>query len=215
VALQDLAHLVREPARDPEGAIVLMHGRGVDEADLFPLVDAIDPDRRLVGLTPRAPHTPAGHSGNHWYVVQRVGFPDPVTFHQTYSLLSAWIDAISPELGVPIDRTVLGGFSQGGVMAYATGLGAGRPSPAGILALSSFIPTVERWEPDLDSRPGLPVLIAHGSLDPVIEVRFGRAASERLAEAGLDVTYRESPVGHTLAPEAVDLARGWLASALP
>ena len=70
----------RPSAGEPEGALVLFHGRGADENDLFPLLDVFDPERRLDGFTPRGPlRLPPG--GAHWYVVPRVGFPDAPTFH--------------------------------------------------------------------------------------------------------------------------------------
>ena len=75
---------------------------------------------------------------------------------------------------------MLGGFSMGAVMSYALGLGADRPVPGGILAFSGFIPTTEGWEPGLEQRRGLPVFIAHGSRDPVIEVEFARDAERGL-----------------------------------
>ena len=95
---------------------------------------------------------------------------------------------------------MLGGFSQGTVMSYALGLAASRPRPAGILAMSGFIPTVEGFELDLESRAGLPVSISHGTYDPVIGVEFGRDARDRLEAAGADVAYREDPVAHQIAP---------------
>jgi phospholipase/carboxylesterase len=105
---------------------------------------------------------------------------------------------------------VIGGFSMGCVMSYATGLGPGRPSPAGILAMSGFIPTVEGWEPELDGRAGLPVFITHGARDPVISVDFARAARERLAAGGLDVEYHEHQGGHQLDPRTLPLMTAWL-----
>ena len=125
--MTELAHRIRPAAGEPRGALVLLHGRGADENDLHPLLDLIDPKRRLVGLTPGGPLAlPPG--GRHWYAVPRVGYPDHDTFHASYELLQREI----PELtGVPWERTILGGFSQGTVMAYALGLGAGRPTPAG------------------------------------------------------------------------------------
>lgn len=110
---------------------------------------------------------------------------------------------------------MLGGFSQGTVMAYALGLGKGTQRPAGILALSGFVPQVEGWEPDLTSRKGLPVLVSHGSEDPVISVEFGRAARALLESAGLDVTYREMPGGHWIDGPTIDAAREWLERAVP
>jgi phospholipase/carboxylesterase len=197
-----------EPA---DGTLVLFHGRATDEHDLQPIVDALDPEGRLVGLTPRGPFTlPPG--GFHWYgPVVRVGYPNAETFEESYAVLAKFLDEEVPD----IERAVLGGFSQGSVMAYAMGLGAGRPSPAGVLAMSGFLPVVEGFTLDLESRAGLPVAITHGTHDPVIGVEFGHDARDRLQAAGLDVTYRESPIGHGVDPRGIDELRAWLARTLP
>src|SRR5262249_37365558 len=137
-----LQHRHRPAAGAPEGAIVLMHGRGTDEHDLAPLLEELDPRGRLVGGTPRGPLSlPPG--GAHWYIVRQVGFPDQETFHDSYERLQGWLGSFLSDAGMPIERTILGGFSQGAVMSYALGLGEGRPRPAGILALSGFIPQVD------------------------------------------------------------------------
>jgi phospholipase/carboxylesterase len=201
--------LYRPAAADPEGALVLFHGRGADEHDLFPLLDMLDPQRRLLGATARGPLSlPPG--GAHWYVVRRVGYPDPDTFHSTYPQVATWLDELLAEHGVPHARTVLGGFSQGSVMSYALGLGAGRPRPAGIMALSGFIPQVEGFPLDLSGAAGLPVAIGHGTHDPVIPVDLGRDARDRLIEAGAEVTYRESPMPHTIDPAFMRELPAWL-----
>jgi phospholipase/carboxylesterase len=210
VASNALTHLRRPAAADPAGALVLFHGRGTSEHDLVPLLDALDPERNLLGITPRGPLTlPPG--GAHWYAVARIGFPDHDTFDATFATASAWLDAVLAEEGIPMARTVIGGFSQGAVMSYALGLGAGRPQPAGILALSGFMPTVDGFELDPESRSGLPVAIGHGSYDPVIGVEWGHDARDRLTAAGLDVTYREYPLPHAVEPGFLEaLAREWL-----
>jgi phospholipase/carboxylesterase len=193
-----LAARIRPAAGTPEGALVLFHGRGADELDLFPLLDAFDPERRLIGATPRGPLSlPPG--GAHWYAVHQIGFPDPETFLPTYELASSWLDGLQGETGIPPERTVIGGFSMGAVMTYALSLGAGRPRPAALIALSGFIPTVEGWELDL-SPPFPPVAIGHGTYDPVISVDWGRQARDRLEQAGADVLYRESPIPHAIDP---------------
>jgi phospholipase/carboxylesterase len=200
--IDDLPHRVREAKGEPAGALVLLHGRGTSEDDLFGLFDELDPDRRLVGVAPRAPmEVPPG--GNHWYVVRRVGFPDPSSFGPTMEKLTGWFDSLPDAIGVPAERTVLGGFSQGAVMSYALGLGTGRPRPAALVALSGFIPTVEGWELD-EELDGFPAALGHGTFDPIIEVGFGREAKERLEAAGADVTWRESPVQHTIDPDYLD-----------
>ena len=174
----------------------------------------LDPERRLVGITPRGPLSlPPG--GAHWYAVARVGFPDHDTFHATYAEVAGWLDEVLADEGVAIERTVVGGFSQGAVMSYALGLGAGRPAPAGVLALSGFVPTVEGFELDPASRAGLPVAIGHGEYDPIIGVEWGREARDRLVEGRLDVTYREYPLPHAVDPGYLaELSRGWLPAAL-
>jgi phospholipase/carboxylesterase len=208
-----LDHLIREPAGQPEGNLVLLHGRGADEHDLYGLFDILDPARRLRGITVGGPLrlNPSHPQGRHWYVVPRVGFPERETFHASYAALGALLD---DELGLDWSRTVVGGFSQGTVMSYALGLGAGRPVPAGILAMSGFIPTVDGWEPDLEARRGLPVMIAHGSMDPVISVEFARAARDLLTAGGLAVSYRETPMAHTIDPRLLPELQAWLRDTL-
>jgi phospholipase/carboxylesterase len=199
-----LDHLVREPAGKAEGALILNHGRATDERDLYDLLEVLDPDRRLLGITPGAPLTDIPPGGRHWYVVPRVGYPDPETFHRSYELLTGFLDETLEARGIGWDRTVLGGFSMGTVMSYSVGLGEGRPSPAGILALSGFLPTVDGWRAELEGREGLPVLIHHGRQDPIMEVGFGRAANETLKRGGLDVTYIETDAGHWVPPELLE-----------
>jgi phospholipase/carboxylesterase len=201
-------HEVRPAAGDPAGALVLFHGRGADEHDLFPLLDLLDPERRLLGVTPRGPLSfPPG--GAHWYKLQQVGFPDRDTFHQSYEQVGEWLDGFLEEQGIAHDRVVLGGFSQGGVMAYSFGLGPGRPRPAALIALSSFIPTVDGFELDLSELP--PVAIGHGTYDPVISVEFGRRARQLLEDAGASVLYREYPLPHAIDPTFLIEVQGWLA----
>jgi phospholipase/carboxylesterase len=207
-----LAQRLRPADGDPEGALVLFHGRATDENDLFPLLDELDPERRLLGVTARGPLSlPPG--GWHWYVIRQIGFPDPETFHATYALVGGWLDDLLAEHGIPVDRTILGGFSQGAVMTHALGLGADRPRPAGLIALSGFIPQVEGFE--LGDVTGLPAAIGHGIYDPVISVDFGRDARDRLISAGADVTYRESPMPHAIDPVFLAELRGWVSARVP
>jgi phospholipase/carboxylesterase len=201
---------VRDPAGEPAGALVLFHGRGTDEHDLYPLLDLLDPERRLLGITPRGPFSfPPG--GAHWYKLQEVGFPDRETFLATYEEVGAWLDGFLDEHGISSERTVLGGFSQGAVMAYSFGLGAGRPRPAALVALSGFMPTVEGFELDLSEIP--PIAIGHGTYDAIIPVEFGRQARKVLEEAGASVLYREYALPHAIDPSFLLGLRPWLARA--
>ena len=204
-----ISYLERPAEGEPAGLLVLFHGRGADERDLFPLLDELDPQRRLLGVTPRGPLSlPPG--GNHWYAFQEVGYPDPATFLETYAALTAWLDG----LGLAPERTVLGGFSQGAVMTYALGFGEGRPRPAAMVALSGFMPTVPGFELSLEP-PVPPAAIGHGTHDPVISVEFSRRARELLEAEGGEVLYREYPLPHAVDPGFLAELGPWVSSKLP
>ena len=204
------------PADGPaDGLLILHHGRGADDADLLPAGDAFDPRRRLHVVTPRGPLTLPGWPGYHWYVVPRVGFPDPATFRASFDQLAAFHDTLWERTGIPPERTVLGGFSMGSVMSYALGLAPERPRPAGLLIHAGFLPTVEGWAPDLAGRAGLPVRISHGANDPVMSVEFGRQAAARLEAAGLAVDYEEHAGGHEFGPGDIPAGQAFLDAVLP
>jgi phospholipase/carboxylesterase len=203
------------PASGPaEGLLVLHHGRGADEQDLLALADLLDPQSRLHVATPRAPLTLPSWPGHHWYVVPRVGYPDPDTFHASYRQLADFHDELWQRTGLAPERTVLGGFSMGSVMSYSLGLGADRPAPAGILAFSGFVPIVDGWRPSLAGRAGLRTFIAHGRRDAIIGVEFARRARDLLKAGGLEVDYHESDGAHQIDPAHLAPAADWLTGTL-
>jgi phospholipase/carboxylesterase len=210
-AVTQLGFRERPADGEPDGLLVLHHGRGADEFDLLPLGDALDPQRRLHVVTPAAPLLLPGFPGRHWYLVPRVGHPDPDSFHAACGALAGFHDELWERTSIAPERTVLGGFSMGSVMSYALGLGLGRPVPAGILAFSGFVPVLDDWQPDLATRAGLRTFIAHGRRDPVIEVEFGRSARDLLSVGGLEVSYHESDLGHQIDPAHLMAAHRWLA----
>ena len=207
-----LTYRTRPAVGDPEGLLVLFHGRGADENDLYPLLDLLDPEQRLLGVTPRGPLSlPPG--GAHWYALGGLGTPNPETFWPTYAAATAWLDELALETGIPPEKTALGGFSQGAVMTYALAFGAGRPRPAALTALSGFIPSVPGFE--LELTPPFPrIAIGHGTYDPVIGVEWGRRAKAQLEQAGAAPLYREYPLPHTIDPGFVVELQPWLRDAL-
>ena len=209
-----LTYLERPAAAVPAGLLVLHHGRGTEERDLLGLADALDPERRLRVVTPRAPLSLPGSPGYHWYLVPRVGYPDHDSFHAARGALAELHDQLWEETGVGPEGTVLGGFSMGSVMSYAMALGAERPAVAGILAFSGFVPVVDGWEPSFEGREATRAFIAHGRRDPIMEVGFGRRARDLLEAGGLAVEYRESDVGHQIDPSHLADATAWLAETL-
>jgi phospholipase/carboxylesterase len=206
----------RERPADGEaaGLLVLHHGRGADEYDLLGLADVLDPRRRLHVVSPRAPLRLPGWPGHHWYRVPRVGYPDPESFGDSAARLGAFHDEQWARTGLTPGQTVLAGFSMGTVMSYALGLDADRPAPAGIMAFSGFVPTVPGWAPSLTDRGALRAFIAHGRRDPVIDVEFARRAAELLRAERLEVSHRESDVGHQIDPAGLPVAAGWLTATL-
>jgi phospholipase/carboxylesterase len=200
-ATSELLFGERAPAGEAEGLLVLHHGRGSDEHELLRAADVLDPQRRLHVITPRGPLAPEGTSGRHWYLVDSPGHPDRASFGDSYAALSELLEDRWRCTGIAPERTILGGFSMGAVMSYTLGLGSGRPRPAGILAISGFLPAIEGWQADLPARSGLPVLIAHGVRD-------------RLLGAGLEVSYCESEVSHRIDPRLLADAATWVSGAL-
>ncbi|MGA2321951.1 MAG: phospholipase [Solirubrobacteraceae bacterium] len=209
-----LRFLERAAAGKPAGLLVLHHGRGTDEHDLLGLADALDPAQRLHVLMPRAPLSVEGSPGYHWYLVPRVGHPDPETFNAARVALAEFHDQLWERTGIGPHRTVLAGFSMGAVMSYALGLDGARPAPAGILAFSGFLPSVAGWRPGLRGREALRVFIAHGRADAIIDVGFARVAARRLRAGGLQVDYHESEAAHQIDPAHIGPALSWLAATL-
>lgn len=209
-----LFHLERAADGEPQGLLVLHHGRGTSERDLIGLADLLDPERRLRVVVPRAPLQLPGSPGYHWYLVPRVGYPDPESFEAARAALADLHDRLWEESGFGPERTVLGGFSMGAVMSYAMGLSAERPAPAGILAFSGFVPTVEGWEPSFSDRTGTRVFVSHGRNDPVIGIEFAERARELVEAGGLDLVHRESELGHQIDPAHLRDAATWLGEML-
>jgi phospholipase/carboxylesterase len=199
---------------EAEGLLVLHHGRGTDERDLLGLAGVLDPGRRLHVVSPRAPLQLPGSPGYHWYLVPRVGYPDHDTFHAALDALAGLHDQLWEKTGIDPARTVLGGFSMGTVMSYATALSGDRSPVAGILAFSGFVPIVDDWQPHLEDRRDTEVFIAHGRADPIMEIGFAHRARELLEGGGLAVEYHESDVGHQIDPGDVAAATEWLGRVL-
>ena len=166
-------------------------------------------------VTPRAPLTLPGSPGFHWYLVPRVGYPDRDTFQASRAALGALHDQLWEETGVGPERTVLAGFSMGAVMSYAMGL---ERRPAG----GRRDPRLQRLRPD---RRGLaavasPTARAPGSSSPTATAirssgsEFAQRARELVEAGGLDVTYRESEIGHQIDPSSLADATAWLGETL-
>jgi phospholipase/carboxylesterase len=210
-----LVTVERPAAGDPDGLLVLHHGRGTDEDDLLGLAEALDPAGRLRVVSARGPLQVPGWPGFHWYLVPKVGYPDRASFDAARAALAELHDSLWAEGDIGPERTVLAGFSMGAAMSHTMGWSAERPAVAGVLAFSGFVPSVAGWRPSFEDRTATRAFLAHGTGDPVIEIGLGRAARDLLIAGGIDVTYRESDVVHTIEPAGVPVAADWLAATVP
>ncbi len=190
----------------PARLFLLIHGKGADEHDLEPLLPYLDTDGRFQFVLPRAPLPfPPGFM---WYTTDGIPRGGPELIGSVDALDEA-LDSACTEGGFDRSQAVVGGFSQGAALSLALGLRrSDRPRPAGVLAMSGFLPETPGIDYDLEKAP--PVLIQHGSADPLIPVERGRDAARTLADAGVPVVYREYPMAHQVAVESMNDAASWL-----
>jgi thioredoxin len=202
----DLVTHVVPTGPSPDRLFLLVHGKGADERDLEPLLPHLDPNGRFLFVLPRAPLPfPPGFM---WYQTDGIpeGGPELIP---SVDALDDLLDAACAERGFERSQAVVGGFSQGAALGLALGLRRSpRPRPAGVLAMSGFLPETPGLEYDFAT--AAPVLIQHGSADPLIPVSRGREAARTLAEAGVPVVYREYPMAHQVAVECLADAAAWL-----
>ena len=209
-----LTHRVIQPSAGtpPHPGLLLLHGRGADETDLLPLGPAIDP--RLFVVSARAPfHFPYGGYG--WYALapEGVGYPDPSTLNQSLELLQTLLDQILAACPIDAARVYAAGFSMGSVMAGTLGLLIPE-RVAGAAILSGYLPIHSdiNWRPN--DATGHPYFQAHGTLDDVIPVRFGRETRDYLLQTPVDLTYREYREGHAIGGEELTDLRAWMKGVL-
>src|SRR3954454_23251369 len=181
--------------------LLLMHGYGADEQDLGGIPPCLDPDGQFVTVLPRGPLAAAGTPGFMWY---EFGDPGPPA---VLGELDAFIDEMCAEHGMERSQAILAGFSQGAGLALALGLLVSETTPAGVLAMSPFAPGVAERAPDAKK---VPVLIQHGTNDPMIPVKSSRALARELAANGVPTVFQEYPMEHNVAVESLRDARDWL-----
>ncbi len=210
-AVRTRAPRTSSPGRPP--LLVLLHGIGTDENDLFPIADLLDPRFQVVSL--RAPgQYVMGHS---WFHIdfQRDGtvVPDVAGARATLADLRRWLAAAPERYGTDPQRTVLLGFSQGAMMS----LGVLRTAPeqvAAVIALSGRAPG--ELFPAAAPAPAIaavPLFVAHGLYDDVLPIAHGRATKEAFA-GSTDLTYREYPVAHGITDAELRDVGAWVTARL-
>jgi phospholipase/carboxylesterase len=204
-----LPHLVFLPTSMGKNfpVIIALHGRGADENDLVPVVLALELPG-VVAVTPRAPFA-FPYGGYSWYNFGKEGVPKEETFRTSLGLFRKFVEEVKAAYPVDPGRLILLGFSQGTVIAYATVLQD--PSAfRGIAGLSGYVPHQSDVPLQVSKLRGFPVFISHGSSDMMIPVRLGRESAELLKRAGVEVTYREYPMGHEVTEKTIRDLKEWM-----
>ncbi len=217
-----------EPVKPADAAVIWLHGLGADGHDFAGIVPALNlPENAAVRFVfPHAPERPVtvnnGWVMRAWYDILEMNISRKVdtaslleSAEQVSGLIRREIDR-----GIPAERIVLAGFSQGGAVVYQTGL-AYPQRLAGLLALSTYVPCEQSLRevvglPEV-SEPGnrdLPVMVVHGSQDDVVPLQLGESATELLTTLGFSPQWRTCPIDHSVSAEEVEMISEWLKNVL-
>jgi phospholipase/carboxylesterase len=208
---------VREPSRGaltPPPLLLLLHGIGSNEEDLFGLSPYLD--GRFLVVSARAPVALA-YGGYGWFQIEftpRGLIADIEQAKQSLAMLPRFVDELVETYGADRRRVYLMGFSQGAMISLALAL----TSPervAGVVAMSGRLPRqVLELEPDQEALTGKPILVTHGLYDPVLPIGDGRAVRDYLAGLPVELTYREYPMAHEVSTESLRDVTAWLSKSL-
>lgn len=206
-----LPHIEIESAPNPTAAVIWLHGLGADGNDFAGLVPQLD----LVGcppirfVFPHAPSMPITLNGGYvmpaWYDIMGVNLVDRQDDRGIQKSEWAITALINNEVarGIPFDRIVLAGFSQGCAMALHTGLRLPHQL-AGIMALSGYLPLADRFPSERHAANAhTPVFMAHGTQDPVVILQRGEESRDALIALGHPVQWHTYPMPHSVHPREV------------
>ncbi len=215
-----LPHVEINPEQPPEAVIIWLHGLGADGYDFAPIVPelSVTDELPIRFIFPHAPSMPVTVNGGFvmpaWYDIMEMQIDRKVDIEQLKKSANRIEEFIDHEIakGVPQHRIILAGFSQGGAVAYHTGL-SGKYDLAGLMCLSTYIATLNLLA-DLETNQGkqkdLPLFVAHGKLDPVVPETLGSQAVANLKKMGYQPEYRTYPMEHAVSPKEIQDIDAWL-----
>jgi phospholipase/carboxylesterase len=212
-----------EPERAADAAVILMHGLGADGHDFETLVFELKlpPGSAIRWIFPHAPIRPVTLNGGMpmraWFDIiglDRRSEEDEAGIRASGEGIRALVRR-ERERGIPADRIVLAGFSQGGAMALHTALRE-TERLAGVLALSTYLPLEGTLEAEAHpANAAVPLFLAHGTEDPIVPIALGETVRDRLRSQGHDVEWHTYPMPHSVCAEEVADIRAWLLGVLP
>lgn len=204
------------PDKPASAAVIWLHGLGADGNDFAPIVPELKlPESLPVRFVfPNAPAIPVTINGGYvmpaWYDITAIDIDRQIDRSQLIDSAERVRELIDREIdrGIPSERIVVAGFSQGGAVSYQAALTYMQPL-AGLMCLSSYFATRDTITPN-SANKNLPVLICHGSADPMVPERLGREAHRQLLEMGYAAEFKTYPMDHAVCPQEIaDISR-WL-----
>ena len=216
MALDTVEH---ETGAQPSWSVLWLHGLGADGHDFAPIVPELVrrewPALRFV--FPHAPVRPVTINGGMpmraWYDIRDLDLAHRADLEGVAASVADVEALVAREeaRGVPPERLLLAGFSQGGAVTLAAGLARTRPL-AGLVALSTYLPmgAAQAQAACVPEAPAQPVFMAHGQFDPVVPQRGGEAAAQALRALGFGVEWRTYPMQHTVCAEEIRDLGDWM-----
>lgn len=217
-----LERITIEPESTATACVIWLHGLGDSGAGFAPVVPALGlpGDHSIRFVFPHAPEQAVtinqGYVMRAWYDIKGVDLHNRADMPGVLESEAAVCGLIQEQIeaGIPANKIVLAGFSQGGVMSLFSGLRFPEKL-AGIMALSCYLPTAERMPSDLsEANKATPILQHHGEQDDVVPVTAGKMANEMLITNGYDVEWKTYPMPHTVLPQQLTDIAKWLKSRL-
>ncbi len=207
---------------EADSTVIWLHGLGATKGDFAPVAEILQrevlPNTRFI--LPQAPVRPVTLNGGmpmpSWYDIIDLSSPRQINQAELDHSSQSVITLIEAErkAGIPLERIILAGFSQGGAVVLHTAFIAYHEEVGGVMALSTYGPTFEDGVTLNEKKSKIPTLHLHGTADPVVLPQFGRAAYQFLSERGINAKWHEYPMQHeVIQPEIADIAR-WLMAQL-
>lgn len=212
--MQDLDYIELETAPNPTAAVIWLHGLGASGHDFEPVVPELGlPEGAAVRfIFPHAPELPVTINGGMrmpaWYDIKAMDIDRIVDTEQLMASSDAVAKLIDREIqrGIPSEKIVIAGFSQGGAVAYELGLSYPRRL-AGVLALSTYFATEKTVKPS-EANAGIPISVYHGTFDPIVPEALGVRSVESLKGMGFTPKYQTFPMEHCVClEEVIDIGR--------
>ena len=222
----DLTFETTELGSEPNATVIWLHGLGADGFDFQPIVPQLGlaNDANIRFIFPHAPAMPVSSNGGYimpaWYDLYSLGTRDPETDPQDEKGINASAAKIQQLItqenarGIPNERILLIGFSQGAAMTLYTGLTIDEPL-AGLAALSGYLPLHTTIEQTLNpTSKQTPIFMAHGKQDPVVLYEYGKESADLLSQLGYQVEWHEYNMEHSVCPDETRAIGQWITSRL-